>query len=95
MWLTDIQQLAVESARRLVDETRANLEVARDSYDKAADRLLSSQAELTKTIGEMTSLNLQNAGLKAMLPVLKQAVGAFTSTSTSAFSGAVGLPSTL
>ena len=73
------QQLAVESSRRLVDQTRGNLEAARDSYDRAANRLVESQSQLSRTIAEMTSLNLTNAGLKAMLPILKQAVGAFTS----------------
>ena len=71
--------LVVDSSKRLVDQTRGNLEAARDSYDRAASRLIESQSQLSKTIAEMTSLSLTNAGLQAMLPILKQAVGAFTS----------------
>lgn len=67
----------------MVDQTRGNLEASRDSYDRAATRLIESQKQLSQTISEMTSLNLTNAGLKAMLPVLKKAVGAFTSKHSS------------
>lgn len=75
---TSATQLAIESSKRVVDQTRGNLEASRDSYDRAATRLIESQKQLSQTISEMTSLNLTNAGLKAMLPVLKKAVGAFT-----------------
>ena len=62
-----------------VDQTRANLEASRESYNKATDQLIKQQEEMSKTIASLTSLKLTSAGLQAMLPVLKKAVGAFTS----------------
>ncbi|EIN05300.1 hypothetical protein PUNSTDRAFT_137982 [Punctularia strigosozonata HHB-11173 SS5] len=71
-------QLAVENSKFQVDQTRANLEASRDAYEKAQDRLVKGQAELANTITEITSLSLTNATLQNMLPVLRKAVGAFT-----------------
>ncbi|KAF8175917.1 hypothetical protein K438DRAFT_1979424 [Mycena galopus ATCC 62051] len=61
-----------------VDQTKAQLEAARDSYRKSADRLVAQQKELTKTIVELTSISLTGATLEQMLPVLRKAVGSFT-----------------
>ena len=74
--------MAVENARFGIDQTRANLEVAREAYNQATAKLLEQQKQIGETIAHLTSLSLTNAGIKAMLPVLKKAVGAFTSTST-------------
>ncbi|KAK7694431.1 hypothetical protein QCA50_001617 [Cerrena zonata] len=71
-------RLAVENAKFQVDQTRANLEASRDAYNTATSKLLDQQEQIGKTIAELTSLSLTNAGIKAMLPVLKKAVGAFT-----------------
>ncbi|KAI0701082.1 hypothetical protein BC835DRAFT_1265443, partial [Cytidiella melzeri] len=71
-------KLAVENAKFQVDQTRANLEASRESYNTATSKLLEQQEMITKTIAQLTSLSLTNAGIKAMLPVLKKAVGAFT-----------------
>ncbi|KAJ7211703.1 hypothetical protein GGX14DRAFT_362543 [Mycena pura] len=71
-------KLAVENAKFTVDQTKSHLEASRASYEKAADRLASQQMDITKTIGDMTKLSLTNASLQQMLPVLKKAVGAFT-----------------
>ncbi|KAI0804724.1 hypothetical protein BC629DRAFT_1590958 [Irpex lacteus] len=71
-------QLAVENAKFQVDQTRANLEASREAYNTATSKLLEQQEQISKTIAQLTSLSLTNAGIKAMLPVLKKAVGAFT-----------------
>ncbi|KAF8137146.1 hypothetical protein EV363DRAFT_1534747 [Boletus edulis] len=75
---TSCTKAAVETATFRVDQTRANLEAARESYDKASTRLIEGQREITKTIASMTKLSLENATLKEILPVLMQAVKAFT-----------------
>ncbi|KAI9458447.1 hypothetical protein HD554DRAFT_1710139 [Boletus coccyginus] len=75
---TSHTQAAVEASKFRVDQTRANLEAARESYDKASTRLIEGQREITKTIASMTQLSLENATLKEILPVLMQAVKAFT-----------------
>ncbi|KAF8131746.1 hypothetical protein K438DRAFT_1998837 [Mycena galopus ATCC 62051] len=61
-----------------MDQTKAQLEAARDSYRKSADRLVAQQKELTKTIVELTAISLIGANLEQMLPVLRRAVGSFT-----------------
>ncbi|KAH7884865.1 hypothetical protein F5I97DRAFT_1511093 [Phlebopus sp. FC_14] len=66
------------NAKFRVDQTRANLEAARNSYDKASARLINGQKEIAQTIASMTSLSLTNATLKDMLPVLVKAVKTFT-----------------
>ncbi|KAF8145362.1 hypothetical protein K438DRAFT_1991885 [Mycena galopus ATCC 62051] len=71
-------QLAVQNAKMKVDQTKSQLEASRASFEKASDRLASQQMEITKTIGDMTQLSLTNSNLQQMLPVLKKAVGAFT-----------------
>ncbi|KAI0683167.1 hypothetical protein BC835DRAFT_1473001 [Cytidiella melzeri] len=71
-------KLAVDNAKFQVDQTRANLEASREAYNSATSKLLEQQEMITKTIAQLTSLSLTNAGIKAMLPVLKKAVGAFT-----------------
>ncbi|KAF8132669.1 hypothetical protein K438DRAFT_1998441 [Mycena galopus ATCC 62051] len=73
--LTDLQTLATSVK---VDQTKAQLEAARDSYRKSADRLVAQQKELTKTIVELTAISLIGANLEQMLPVLRRAVGSFT-----------------
>ncbi|KAI0804789.1 hypothetical protein BC629DRAFT_1591020 [Irpex lacteus] len=70
-------KLAVENAKFQVDQTRANLEASRTAYNNAASQLLEQQEQIGKTIAHLTSLSLTNAGIKAMLPVLTKAVGAF------------------
>ncbi|KAJ7450631.1 hypothetical protein FB451DRAFT_1527301 [Mycena latifolia] len=75
---TGAAQLAVQNAKMKVDETKSQLEASRASFEKAADRLAEQQKEITKTIGDMTQLSLTSANLQQMLPVLKKAVGAFT-----------------
>lgn len=64
-----------------MDQTRTNLEKSRDAYQRASEQLITHQERISKTITQLTSLDLMNKGLKAMLPVLIQAVSAFTSTS--------------
>ncbi|KAK7054713.1 hypothetical protein VNI00_003176 [Paramarasmius palmivorus] len=71
-------QLAVENSKLQVDQTRANLEASRTAYNNATQQLLQQKEDISKTIAQLTSLKLTNAGLQAMLPVLKTAVGAFT-----------------
>ena len=66
-----------------VDQTRANLEAAQDSYNKASARLTEGQCEITKTIASMTKLSLENAALKEIVPILIKVVEAFTSAYTS------------
>ncbi|KAJ7203378.1 hypothetical protein GGX14DRAFT_570255 [Mycena pura] len=75
---TSAAQLAVQNSKMKVDQTKTQLEASRASFEKAADRLASQQMEITKTIGDMTQLSLTNSNLQQMLPVLKKAVGAFT-----------------
>ncbi|KAG9311531.1 hypothetical protein JVU11DRAFT_7735 [Chiua virens] len=75
---TSCAKAAVETAKFRVDQTRANLEAARESYDRASSRLIDGQREITKTIATMTKLSLENATLKDILPVLMQAVKSFT-----------------
>lgn len=93
--------MAVENAKFQVDQTRANLEASRQSFDKASERLAEGQKAINRTIAEMTNLEFSNASLESertlvmvalalgllthmlsfseLLPVLKRAVGAFTS----------------
>ncbi|KAI0701085.1 hypothetical protein BC835DRAFT_1442546 [Cytidiella melzeri] len=71
-------KLAVENAKFQVDQTRANLEASRESYNTDTSKLLEQQEMITKTIAQLSSLSLANTGIKAMLPVLIKAVGAFT-----------------
>ncbi|KAJ6541351.1 hypothetical protein B0H19DRAFT_958230 [Mycena capillaripes] len=61
-----------------VDQTRSQLEASRESFEKAADRLVKQQQEIATTIGDMTRLSLTSANLQQMLPVLTKAVGTFT-----------------
>ncbi|KAJ7930928.1 hypothetical protein B0H13DRAFT_2309235 [Mycena leptocephala] len=75
---TSAAQLAVQNSKMKVDQTKTQLEASRASFEKAADRLASQQMEIAKTIGDMTQLSLTNSNLQQMLPVLKKAVGAFT-----------------
>lgn len=44
---------------------------------------MEGQREIAKTIASMTKLSLENATLEEILPVLMQAVKAFTSTHAS------------
>ncbi|KAK7054727.1 hypothetical protein VNI00_003190 [Paramarasmius palmivorus] len=62
-----------------VDQIRVNLEASQMAYHNATDQLLNAKEEISKTVAALTSLNLTSKGLRTMLPVLKQAVGAFTS----------------
>ncbi|KAK7444518.1 hypothetical protein VKT23_015196 [Stygiomarasmius scandens] len=71
-------KLAVENAKFQVDQTRANLEASRTAYNNATEQLIKQQEQMSQTIASLTSLKLTSAGLQAMLPVLKKAVGAFT-----------------
>lgn len=74
--------MAVDNARYKVDQTRANLEASREAYNQASEKLLEQQKQIGETIAHLTGLSLTNAGIKAMLPVLKKAIASFTSTST-------------
>ncbi|KAJ7359546.1 hypothetical protein DFH08DRAFT_412450 [Mycena albidolilacea] len=71
-------QAAIDNAMMKVDQSRAQLDAARSSYQKAAVRLAEQQQEITKTIVELTQVSLQGATLEDMLPVLKKAVGCFS-----------------
>ncbi|KAG9043595.1 hypothetical protein FS837_009341 [Tulasnella sp. UAMH 9824] len=71
-------KIAVENAKFAVDQTRENLKASRDAFDKVSTRLAEGQKSITKTIGEMTAISLSNASLEKILPVLRKAVGAFT-----------------
>ncbi|KAJ6541350.1 hypothetical protein B0H19DRAFT_958626 [Mycena capillaripes] len=71
-------KLALQNAMMKVDQTKAQLEASRDSYQKAADRLVAQQQEITKMITELTQVSLTGATLEQMLPVLTKAVGSFT-----------------
>ncbi|KIJ62951.1 hypothetical protein HYDPIDRAFT_41638 [Hydnomerulius pinastri MD-312] len=75
---SSVAKAAIETAKFQVDQTRANLEAARGSYDKASARLIEGQKEITRTITSMTSLSLENATLKDILPVLMKALKSFT-----------------
>ncbi|KAK7054741.1 hypothetical protein VNI00_003204 [Paramarasmius palmivorus] len=61
-------KLAVENAKFAVDQTRANLQAARDAYNHATAQLVQQQEEISTLNGKLTSLKLTNAGLQAMLP---------------------------
>ena len=76
-----LQTLAVQASRRVVLETRANLETVRDSYDRVASRLTEGQSQLSKTISATRNPALTNGSIEALLALLKQVVGAFTRTS--------------
>ncbi|EMD39269.1 hypothetical protein CERSUDRAFT_122690 [Gelatoporia subvermispora B] len=71
-------RINVENAKFKVDQTRAHLEASRDAFEKAALRMVEGQKQITMTIAEISNLSLQSATLETMLPVLKKAVGAFT-----------------
>ncbi|KAJ7359545.1 hypothetical protein DFH08DRAFT_412424 [Mycena albidolilacea] len=75
---TGAAKLAVENAKMKVDQTRSQLEASRASFEKASDRLVAQQKEMTETIGKLTTLKLTSTNLEHMLPVLTKAVGAFT-----------------
>ncbi|KAJ6530565.1 hypothetical protein B0H19DRAFT_1273574 [Mycena capillaripes] len=61
-----------------VDQTRSQLEASRESFEKAAVRLVKQQQEIATTIGDMTRLSLTSANLQQMLPILTKPVGTFT-----------------
>ncbi|KAI0339038.1 hypothetical protein BDW22DRAFT_1361941 [Trametopsis cervina] len=70
--------VAVQNSQYLVNETRGHLEATGKSYIEATNQLLKQQELITKTIADLTSISLTNTSIKAMLPVLKKAIGAFT-----------------
>ncbi|KAJ7261591.1 hypothetical protein C8J57DRAFT_1634668 [Mycena rebaudengoi] len=78
--------LAVQSAkasrRMKVDQARAELDATRASYDAACGRLVEQQKEITTTIGQITSLSLTDTTLDKMMPVLRQAIGTFSTLRT-------------
>ncbi|KAJ7234063.1 hypothetical protein C8J57DRAFT_1380995 [Mycena rebaudengoi] len=74
---TGAVQLAVQNAKMKVDQTRAQLDASRASYEKATARLATQQESIAKTIGDMVHLKFTDATLEKILPVLKRAVGAF------------------
>ncbi|KAF7333132.1 hypothetical protein MVEN_02378700 [Mycena venus] len=75
---TDTVTLAVQNAQMKVNQTRAQLEASRESYQKATAELVDQQTKITQTITEMTQLSLTDNTLEQILPVLRKAVGAFT-----------------
>ncbi|KAJ6462752.1 hypothetical protein C8R47DRAFT_1157968 [Mycena vitilis] len=70
--------LALQTAKSKVDQTRAQLEATRDSWEKASDRLVDQQKRITETISEITQLSLTNTSLATMLPWLRRAIASFT-----------------
>ncbi|KAF8212640.1 hypothetical protein K438DRAFT_2009980 [Mycena galopus ATCC 62051] len=69
---------AIQNAVMKIEQTKAQLEAARDSYKKSAERLVAQQQEITNMIVELTQISLTGATLEQMIPVLKKAIGSFT-----------------
>jgi len=70
-------RLAVQSNKFKIDQTRVQLESAREEFRKHSERMIEQQKSIAKTISEMTRLTMTNQSLKEMLPVLKEAVTSF------------------
>ncbi|KAF8145208.1 hypothetical protein K438DRAFT_2028860 [Mycena galopus ATCC 62051] len=75
---TDTVQLAVQNAQMKVTQTRAQLEASQKSYQDATTALVAQQSKMTETVASLTHLTLTDTTLEKMLPVLKRAVGSFT-----------------
>ncbi|CCM02016.1 uncharacterized protein FIBRA_04092 [Fibroporia radiculosa] len=73
----DSAKLAVENGKFKVDQTKEVLESARKSYNNLNKQMTEQQKEMAKTMHEITSLNLLDAKLSEMIPILKKAVGSF------------------
>ncbi|KAI0259446.1 hypothetical protein BC834DRAFT_630515 [Gloeopeniophorella convolvens] len=70
-------EIAVAAAQHKIDVTRANLTASRDAYMHIAQERQRQQSEITRTIVEMTRVDLENATLREMVPILRKAMGSF------------------
>jgi len=68
---------AMENAKFKIDQNLGVLSAARESYAQASKERQDLQVEITKTIVEMTTLNIAQLNLEQMIPILKKAIAAF------------------
>ncbi|KAI9454487.1 hypothetical protein BJY52DRAFT_1391432 [Lactarius psammicola] len=59
-------EIAVAAAQHKIDVTRANLTASRDAYMHVSQERQHQQSEITRTIVEMTRVDLENVTLKGM-----------------------------
>jgi len=59
-------EIAVAAAQHKIDVTRANLTASRDAYMHVSQERQHQQSEITRTIIEMTRVDLENVTLKGM-----------------------------
>ena len=59
-------EIAVAAAQFKIDVTRANLSASRDAYMQVSQERQRQQSEITRTIVEMTRVDLENVTLKGM-----------------------------
>lgn len=59
-------EIAVAAAQYKIDVTRANLTASRDAYMQVSQERQRQQSEITRTIVEMTRVDLENVTLKGM-----------------------------
>lgn len=70
-------EIAVAAAQYKIDVTRTNLTASRDAYMQVSQERQRQQSEITRTIVEMTRVDLENVTLKEMIPILRKAIGSF------------------
>lgn len=70
-------EIAVAAAQYKINVTRANLSASRDAYTQVSQERQRQQSEITRTIVEMTRVDLENVTLKEMIPILRKAIGSF------------------
>ncbi|KAH9168354.1 hypothetical protein EDB89DRAFT_1992049 [Lactarius sanguifluus] len=70
-------EIAVAAAQYKIDVTRSNLTASRDAYMQVSRERQHQQSEITKSIVEMTRVDLENVTLKEMIPILRKAIGSF------------------
>jgi len=70
-------EIAVAAAQYKINVTRANLTASRDAYMQVSQERQRQQSEITRTIVEMTRVDLENVTLKEMIPILRKAIGSF------------------
>jgi hypothetical protein len=59
-------EIAVAAAQYKINVTRANLSASRDAYTQVSQERQRQQSEITRTIVEMTRVDLENVTLKGM-----------------------------
>ncbi|KIM27846.1 hypothetical protein M408DRAFT_329779 [Serendipita vermifera MAFF 305830] len=69
---------AVDAAKNNLSQCRSNLEGARATYEHVNDQVVKQMGDLKLMIDDMSRMDLQNQGLKKMVPILIKAVGSFT-----------------